>query len=349
MNSWRNDIIVFDESLQKLKTYISSIFSAQKIVVICDTNSAKYCLPHINDYVTSSQPFHTIIMNAGEENKTMESALHLWNEFTKLQLSKSDLIINLGGGMICDLGGFAASIYKRGVPFIHIPTTLLAQIDASIGGKTGIDWNGIKNLIGTIHAPEKIFISSLFLETLPEREYNSGLAEALKHGLISNAAYWKQLTTSDVLNRQELIEKSIIIKTDIVEADPYEKNIRKKLNFGHTIGHALESYFIHQNNPVLHGEAVAAGMICEAYVSHKSGLIIDEELSRISLSIKRFFKSLHFPLNDIEKITENILHDKKNNGGQILMVLLHGIGNAAIDIPVSRELIKDSLKYYASL
>jgi 3-dehydroquinate synthase len=322
-----------------------------RFFILTDEHTVKHCLPIIRDGLDQTDNFDIIEINAGEESKSIDFCVGIWKMLIDFGADRNSLLINLGGGVITDLGGFAASTYKRGIDFVHIPTTLLSQVDASVGGKTGIDIDNLKNIIGTFTQPKAVFIEHRFLQTLPARQVRSGLAEMLKHGLITDAAYWEKLKNSDLENLSaELIYDSIAIKNKVVIADPTERGLRKILNFGHTIGHAIESYSLeHDENPLTHGEAVVAGMICEAYLSHqKSGLSLTamEEIINTLLGLygKYELDEATFPmLNDIMR------KDKKNQGGNINCSLLSNIGESKIDNICTDEELVESLKFYASL
>ncbi|HEY0262287.1 MAG TPA: 3-dehydroquinate synthase family protein [Chitinophagales bacterium] len=332
------------EELQKqLVAYISSF---SKVFVLVDSNTEKHCLPLIKP-VDFSFSYNVISIPAGEQNKTLSSCEFIWKTLTENNTDRNALLISLGGGMITDIGGFAAATFKRGIPHIHIPTSLLAMVDASVGGKNGVDFHGIKNLIGTIDFNYESWICPAFLHTLPERELKSGFAEIIKHYLIADAKSFQFISDSEFglgnLTWFDTIQKAVAIKQHFVAKDPYEKNDRKALNFGHTIGHAVESVFLNTNAPLLHGEAVALGMICESYISHKKDLLSAEDLKEIS----EFIVS-NFNLPKLGKslpILDFVRHDKKNTN-TINFALLNGIGNYAINQPVSEDLIVASLNYF---
>src|SRR5690606_38544696 len=248
----------------------------QSVFFLVDDNTHEHCLPLLLSEIHENILIEIIEIPAGEESKAIEIAVQVWETMSETQASRKSLMINLGGGMITDMGGFIASTFKRGIDLINIPTSLLAMVDASVGGKTGIDLNGIKNLIGTFAMPELTLIHPEFLQTLPEREFRSGLAEMLKHGLIHDKNHWLELIeieNFDFISIDYLIEKSVKIKQEIVEKDPFENGIRKILNFGHTIGHALESQLLQTENPLLHGEAISVGMMVESILSYENELI----------------------------------------------------------------------------
>ena len=245
-------------------------YDTVKKVILCDTNTKKYCLPLVEETFAGRVKLDVIEIGIGEVNKNIETVCDVWKSLLDLGLDRNSVIINLGGGVVTDLGGFAASTFNRGIDFINVPTTLLSQVDASVGAKTGIDFEGSKNQIGTFTNPKAVFIYEEFLNTLPPKEKLSGFAEVIKHALICDKVYWQQISSNGLYDNQNLatlIERSITIKQQIVQQDPLEQNIRKLLNFGHTIGHALESFSLQNDDtPLLHGECVAVGMICEAYI-----------------------------------------------------------------------------------
>jgi len=322
-----------------------------RFFILTDEHTAKHCLPILLEHLDEKENYDLIEINAGEESKSIEYCVGIWKMLIDFGADRNSLIINLGGGVITDLGGFAASTYKRGVDFVHVPTTLLAQVDASVGGKTGIDIDNLKNIIGTFTQPKAVFIEHQFLTTLPARQVRSGLAEMLKHGLIADAAYWQKLKQSDLDNlSSELIYDSIAIKNKVVIADPKERGLRKILNFGHTIGHAIESYSLdNDTTPLTHGEAVVAGMICETYLSHlKCGLPLSAMQEIIETLLGLYGK---YQLDEacFPSLNDTMRKDKKNQGGNINCSLLTQIGETQIDNVCTDEELCESLKYYASL
>jgi 3-dehydroquinate synthase len=342
--------IYFNSITTELNNFIEQ-GKYSRFFILTDEHTAKYCLPYIQEKLTNKDNFDLIEINSGEESKTIDFCIGIWKMLIDFDADRNSLLINLGGGVVTDLGGFAASTYKRGIDFIHIPTTLLSQVDASVGGKTGIDIDNLKNIIGTFTQPKAVFIEHAFLDTLPARQIKSGTAEMLKHGLIADAAYWNLLKNSDLKTpTDQLIYESVVIKNKVVTEDPTERGLRKILNFGHTIGHALESYSLdNDSDPLTHGEAIAAGMICEAWLSHtKAGLPAEDmqEIIDVLLGIygKYTVKESSFPaLKGIMK------KDKKNQGGKINCSLLTKIGECRIDNICTDDELCDSLKYYASL
>ncbi|HEY0092259.1 MAG TPA: 3-dehydroquinate synthase, partial [Flavobacterium sp.] len=290
---------------------------------------------------------------SGEAMKTISTCVEVWETLTELGGDRKSVLLNLGGGVITDLGGFVASTFKRGIDFINIPTTLLGMVDASIGGKNGVDLSNLKNQVGTITSPQMVLIDSSWLETLPKPEMRSGLAEMLKHGLIADKRYWENfidLDKIDFADFDELIYGSVKIKNDIVMKDPTENGIRKALNFGHTLGHAIESHFLSHETRIslLHGEAVAAGMILESYISYRKSLLSHVEFIQIKKTIKNIFDDIIFEENDVNCILSLLIHDKKNEYGEIRFALLDGIGKIIIDQAAENALIKEAFSDYKS-
>ncbi|MFQ3173951.1 MAG: 3-dehydroquinate synthase [Flavobacterium sp.] len=323
------------------------------LFIIVDSNTNELCLPKFLPFIETDLSIEIIEFENGEENKSIQTCVEIWNVLTELGADRKTLIINLGGGVVTDLGGFVASTFKRGVHFIHIPTTLLSMVDASVGGKNGVDLGNLKNQIGVINTPNMVLIDTQYLETMPQNEMRSGLAEMLKHGLIYDKAYWEEfldLKAVDFADFDELIYRSVAIKNDIVSQDPTEKNIRKSLNFGHTLGHAIESYFLENENKttLLHGEAIAVGMVLESYISLDKKLISLEEYKLIKTTIKSIFDDVTFLENDIEPILELLIHDKKNEYGTIQFALIEGIGKIKINQSVENELILRAFNDYKS-
>jgi 3-dehydroquinate synthase len=343
-------VIFNDEGYKELNQLISDN-NYSTLFIIVDSITNEVCLPKLLPQIITESPIEIIEFETGEINKNIETCIQIWNVLTELGADRKSLIINLGGGVVTDLGGFVASTFKRGIDFINIPTTLLAMVDASIGGKTGIDLGNLKNQIGVIINPKLVVIDSDYLETLPQVEMRSGLAEILKHGLISNKLYWKQfldLSKLDFADFDSVIYDSIKIKNEIVKQDPNEKGIRKGLNFGHTLGHAIESYFLDHpaKKKLLHGEAIAVGMILESYISKSKKLISKEEYQEIKSTIKSIFEEVTFNENDIKSILNLLIHDKKNENGNIKFVLLEGIGGFIVNQEVENEIITASFEDY---
>ena len=338
--------IVIDSNPSHSLSGFLSKSSYSSLCVLMDENTEAHCYPLIEK---SLPQHHTIRVKSGEEHKDLTSCSFIWQQLTEFTVDRHGLLIILGGGVLGDMGGFCAATYKRGIDFLLMPTTLLAQVDASVGGKLGIDFQHYKNHIGLFQEPASTLICADFLKTLPERELRSGFAEAIKHCLISDNAMW-DVVRSKPLNHQDwetLVKHSVKFKWSIVKEDPREKGIRKVLNFGHTVGHAVEGYFLKDVNRIFHGEAIAVGMICETYLAHKKGLVSKEELDKIEFYILSIFGKVELPQH-YAPILEGMIQDKKNKGNKILMALTKGIGEAVWDIEISEEEIISSLSYYAS-
>ncbi len=315
-----------------------------QIAILVDENTLKHCYPLLNNL-----PEHDLmIIESGEDQKTISTCIEIWQGLTDNQFDRNGLMINLGGGVIGDLGGFCARTFKRGIDFINIPTTLLAQVDASIGGKLGVDFNGFKNQVGIFSEPDLVIIDTIFLKTLPDSELKSGFAEIVKHHLIADHKAWTKLLKSnwDTMNWPSLVKHSIDIKKAVVKNDPREKGLRKTLNFGHTIGHGIESYYLSSPSPLLHGEAIAIGMICESYLSYRKEMISKEQLQQITDFINSIYTKIKIADSGLEVIMQNIQQDKKNKGNKILAALLNGIGTADWDCHINDEDISEALKYY---
>ncbi|MBT8295687.1 MAG: 3-dehydroquinate synthase [Gramella sp.] len=322
-----------------------------KIFILVDSNTHEYCLSRFLQRLKNDILTEVIEIEAGEEFKNLQTCEGVWNVLSELEADRKSLMINLGGGVVTDLGGFVASCFKRGIKFINVPTTLLSMVDASVGGKTGVDLGNLKNQIGIIKQPEMVVIDTSFLETLSSREMRSGLAEILKHGLIADENYWKKVTNMadlDLSDLDEIIKVSVNIKAAIVKKDPFEKNLRKTLNYGHTLGHAIESFCLtnEKREKLLHGEAIAAGMILETYISTVLLDFPQEKLQNIHEVITNMYGKERFDEEEIVAIKELMKFDKKNERGNINFVLLRDIGDAAIDITVPDTVIDDAFKYY---
>lgn len=335
---------------KKLNSYLSEN-KASKIFILVDSNTHNYCLSAFMSKLKTESPIEVIEIDAGEEHKNLETCLQVWNVLSELGADRKSLMLNLGGGVVTDLGGFVASCFKRGISYINIPTTLLAMVDASVGGKTGVDLGNLKNQIGVINNSQMVLIDSTFLESLPANEMRSGLAEILKHGLIRDEKYWNKLTALSDLNLEDLdgiIKESVNIKEEIVTRDPEEKNLRKTLNYGHTLGHAIESYFLsHPEKPtLLHGEAVAAGMILATYISSELKGFPQKKLREVTTSILDMYGKVKFEQEDIGEIIELMKFDKKNEYGKINFVLLEDIAKPHIDCLVPNEVIYKAFEFY---
>ncbi|MGI9548164.1 MAG: 3-dehydroquinate synthase [Flavobacteriaceae bacterium] len=320
-----------------------------KVFILVDENTNKNCLPQFSAQLDKVFEFEVIEIEAGEAFKNIDTCAQVWEALSELDADRRSLLINLGGGVITDLGGFVASTFNRGIDFINVPTTLLAMVDASVGGKTGVDLGSLKNQIGVINEPAMVLVITPFLRTLEDRQWMSGFAEMLKHGLIDSEPHWatlRQVMPFDNIN--DLIYDSIQIKNGVVSQDPTEKNLRKVLNFGHTLGHAIESYFLEKDkyHPLLHGEAIVVGMILESFLSHKVLGLGAYQLKDIKSTLLKRYDKVEFKEEDIEEILTFLKFDKKNTHGNINFVLIQRIGEAVIDNRVPKELFAEAFAYY---
>ena len=340
------DHIMIGDSSSYLNRYLSEN-NYSKICILVDENTHSNCLKKIEGDINFDYDIFKI--DSGEEEKNLVTCSKVWNFLTENLYDRKSLIINLGGGVICDMGGFVASTFKRGVDFVNIPTTLLAQVDASVGGKLGIDFNSYKNQIGIFKIPNLIIVDTKFLSSLSERELRSGYAEVIKHCLINDATKFKEITKINWKdnNWEEIVRHSILIKSEVVENDLTEEGLRKILNFGHTIGHAIETTYLEKKNKFFHGEAIAIGMICESYISFHKKMLSENELNTISGYILSVFKSNK--IEYLEEILKNAKHDKKNFNKKIMISLLEEVGKCNFDFEVSEDEIKKSIEYYNKL
>ncbi len=320
--------------------------SYSKIVILADTNTKRNCYPLIRPLL----PAHSVItVKSGEHFKNLTTCEEIWQQMTRLELDRHALMINLGGGVAGDMGGFCAALYKRGINFIQIPTTLLSQVDASVGGKLGIDFHGYKNHIGVFQLPEAVLIDDTFLSTLPFRELRSGFAEVIKHCLIRDREQWDEIRFLDLEEQdfQGLIRHSVAIKQRVVEEDPTEKGLRKILNFGHTLGHAIETYFLDKGKKrLLHGEAIAAGMVCEAFLSFNRGWISENDLLQIEEFLYAVYGKAPLKEEDIQAIIALTQQDKKNKGKEVRFSLLDALGSCTYDVTVGKKEMEKALRYY---
>lgn len=341
--------VIFAPNAASALTDVLAQLTFSKLVVLTDTNTQQHCLPGIQSALPKDTAY--ISVQPGEIHKNLETCSQIWEQMTQLALDRKALMLNLGGGVIGDMGGFCASIYKRGIRFLNLPTTLLSQVDASVGGKLGVDFQGLKNHLGVFNEPETVLIAAEFLSTLPQEELRSGYAEILKHGLIRDAAYFNSLKTSNWESQawKDLIQKSVAIKKEVVTADPKENGLRKILNFGHTIGHAFESYFLDSPNHLLHGEAIALGMIAEGYLSMKKCGFPKVELEILTNTLLEIYGKVNFDLNQLDPILDLCIQDKKNEGNTLMFSLLQSIGDCTYNIPVSRAEIQEAIQFYYDL
>lgn len=326
------------EMNERLKTMLTK---ASQVFILTDENVAPFWLPE-TEYWLGCENAVKIVIQSGEKHKNLQTVQRIWKTLMKHHADRNALLINLGGGTITDLGGFAASTYKRGIRFVNVPTTLLAMVDAAIGGKTGIDFGGAKNQIGTFAEAEDVLIDSVFLTTLPEREIRSGMAEMVKYGFIADP----KLLEINLENYQQYIARCGEIKREIVAKDPYEKGLRKVLNFGHTLGHAIESHCLTKDTPLLHGEAVALGMRAALWLSVKQCGLSEKVLKDYEKQLPMLLKEavVNLDKSDVEPILSYLAHDKKNRGAKPQFVLLEAVGKPVLDVEVPMETVRLSLE-----
>jgi 3-dehydroquinate synthase len=319
-------------------------------LVLVDEHTEGACLERFRTHFP--EKIHVISIASGELNKTIETCQKIWLEMFAANADRRSVLICLGGGVIGDMGGFSASTYKRGIDFIQMPTTLLSQVDSSIGGKLGIDFAAVKNSIGVFANPKAVFISSDFLTTLSPREVRSGFGEIIKHALIADAEQWASLSKIEDLTTvdwDKIIVPSLKIKQHVVEIDPFEHGLRKALNFGHTIGHAVESMALATDNPLTHGEAIAIGMVCEGYLSNILWGFPKEAFEEMTQFILKIYGKYDIQQFDIQQLIALMQQDKKNDGDEINFSFLTKIGEVAVNCTATPQYIADSLLYYTNL
>lgn len=319
-----------------------------RLCIISDENTQVDCLPLLSDILPKNTV--QIVIPTGEKHKNIQTCQLIWKRMMDSQLDRNALVLNVGGGVLGDMGGFCAATYKRGLRFVQIPTTVLSQVDASVGGKLGIDFQGVKNGIGLFQNPIRVFLDTKFFDTLPDRERRSGLAEIIKHSLIADKKEWnelRQITSMKEIKWRELVWRSVQIKHKIVKEDPFEKGIRKALNFGHTVGHALESYFLDHSNALLHGEAVAWGMMVETHLSHKLLGLAPLEYENIISFISKIYPEIKRSPLDYNALVHLMKNDKKNRGSEINCSLIPSIGKVKVNQSVSEKTVIESLAFFS--
>ncbi len=341
--------VVIAEQLDESLTEAVEACEHDRVFILADETTERCCLPVVEGFDVLRDA-RRIIIGATDTHKTLQSLAHVWEELGNGGATRHTLLINIGGGMVTDLGGFAASTFKRGINYINIPTTLLSMVDASVGGKTGINFNGLKNEIGVFNNASTVILDTQFLKTLDAENICSGYAEMLKHGLISNEQMWAELLRfdlehPDLQQLRGMVADSVAVKERIVTEDPTEKGIRKALNLGHTVGHAFESLAL-TRKPVLHGYAVAWGLICELYLSTlKTGFPTDKMRQTVTF-IKEHYGKMPVTCDDYPTLLELMTHDKKNVAGTINFTLLGGIGDIRINQTATKEEICEALDFY---
>ena len=341
--------VILSQDLQQSLTDAIARCPHDRLFVLTDETTKECCLPVVKDYPCLAGA-QVITIKATDSHKDLESVSHVWSELQRGGTTRHSFMVNLGGGMVTDLGGFAASTFKRGIQFINIPTTLLAMVDASVGGKTGVNFGGLKNEIGVFQNADSVILDTIFLRTLDEENLLSGYAEMLKHSLISDEKMWAEhlnytpLTTNNS-PLTSMLAQSVAVKQRIVTEDPTEKGLRKALNLGHTAGHAFESLAL-ERNPVLHGYAVAWGLVVELYLSAVKCGFPTEQLHQTARFIKEHYGRMAISCDDYPRLLELMHHDKKNEGSAINFTLLGGIGDIRINQTASEDDIKEALDFY---
>lgn len=345
----KQKVVICEDLKAELQSFLDNL-TYDKMFVLTDTNTVEKCFPLVNE-VPALQNASMITVEASDLHKNLESLSYIWTQLSTKGATRHSLLLNLGGGMVTDMGGFAGATFKRGIRTINVPTTLMASVDAAVGGKTGINFNGLKNEIGAFYPPLCVFIDCEFLRTLDRDNILSGYAEMIKHGLISSMEVYTSVMLYDIdtmnygyLN--QLVAQSVAVKEEVVEQDPKEQGIRKALNFGHTVGHAYESLSFKKNRPLLHGHAVAAGIISELYLSHKVCDFPMHKLSQVVAYIKSYYPPFVFDCKDYDALYELMTHDKKNEGNEINFTLLGQVGDVRLNQHISKDDVIASFDFY---
>jgi len=344
--------LIFTNDVSSQLDALIEKYNPSKVFVLVDENTNKMVLPQLVAQSMAVAKASVITIKAGDINKNIESLMHIWSSLVEGGATRKSMLINLGGGVVTDIGGFAGASFKRGIRFVNIPTTLLSAVDAAVGGKTGINFNGYKNEIGAFCEAEAVIISTRYFSTLSHEELLSGYAEMLKHGLISNAEIYNRLLARDVANIDadsllQLLQESVMVKKRIVEEDPTEKGIRRALNLGHTAGHAFESLALQRKSPIPHGYAVAWGLVVELVLSHMQLQFPSNELTRLATYIYDNYGAFNVTCDDYPALIEFMRHDKKNDSvNEINFTMLKQVGDIHIDCVASEEDIKTALDIY---
>jgi len=344
IESSRNRVEVGSLLESSFEALLNNEFSSAKKIVIVDENTHESCWPYLLTSFESLHDAEVIVLPKGEDNKVLEICHQVWEAFTNYGIQRGDLVINLGGGVVTDMGGFIASLYKRGLKFINIPTSLLGMIDASVGGKTGVNLGAHKNQLGVFSFPELTLCDPIFLKTLPTEQFVSGTAEMFKHAIISSEKHWNDLKSIDFDNiSPELIFNSVQIKAEVVDNDPTEKGLRKVLNLGHTIGHAIEGLFM-EDHRYTHGECVAWGILVESAISIKLGLLEKSDFVEISDILRDRFPTMTIDNTHYDELIALMKNDKKNNSSKINFSLPTKIGVVIFDQQIEEKIIREALE-----
>ncbi|MBK9175503.1 MAG: 3-dehydroquinate synthase [Flavobacteriales bacterium] len=352
IDAGRHPVVLGADALRALDRDLKEA-EASALFILGDENTLRHCLPELLAHSPRLREAETIGVPAGEASKSLAVCADIWQHLTARAADREALLINLGGGVVTDLGGFIAGTFKRGIRCIHVPTTLMGMVDAAIGGKTGIDLGGVKNMVGVFHDPLAVHVHVPFLKSLGKRELLNGVAEMIKHGLVRDAVHYEALREAplhDLEALAPLVEHSASIKAGVVSEDPREAGPRKLLNFGHTIGHGMEAFsWEGGQRALLHGEAVAMGMICEAWLSWRQNLLDRDSNDRIAAHLLSLFKPFVLQGDEHHRIIELMRNDKKNAGGQFRFTLLTSIGSAQVDVPTTAAQAQEALDYYRLL
>ncbi len=346
-------VVIGPDALRVLDQEIGSASTASAFFILGDTNTLRHCLPELLAHVPTLREASTIAVPPGEPSKSLAVCQDIWRHLMDSEADRKCHLINLGGGVISDLGGFIAATYKRGITFHNVPTSVMGMVDASIGGKTGIDLFGVKNMVGAFHDPAAAYIHPMFLKSLGKRELMNGVAEMVKHGLVQDAKHWDAVRTAplqDLGTLALLIEHSAEIKAGIVKRDPREHDQRKVLNFGHTIGHGIEAHsWESPHRSLLHGEAVVAGMVCETWLSWRTGSLDRGAHDQVVEHLLDLYPTYRMESSDPHRIIALMRNDKKNSEGSFRFSLLTDIGEAKVDVAISAAQIQEALEHYRSL
>ena len=342
-------IVIGRDSLKKLNSILSH-YRDERIVIVCDVNTKQVCLPVLFEEVPQLKTAPVFEMHIGEAHKSLNEVERLCSFLLDEGAGRKSLIINLGGGIVCDLGGFAASIYMRGIDFIQVPTSLLAMVDASVGGKTGVNFGGLKNMLGTFTQARVVLVFPNFIQTLPADERTSGFAEMLKHALLSGEDAWKEISNFNIhqtSNWSDIIEKSIRFKYQITQTDFQEQGIREQLNFGHTIGHAFEALAFKRNEDLLHGFAVASGILAELILADQLHILTDSNIiTKYVELLKKHFTLFQFHENELDSLLQFMHSDKKNKLGNVTFSLIQKPGQIALNTQADKQSIENALRIY---
>ena len=343
-----SNAFIGEKAINQFNQFLKTV-KYKQFFVLCDSHTLNHCLPLLIANSPAIKSANIFEIEPGEPSKCLAVAEQIWLSLLEQKAGNDTLIINLGGGVVCDLGGFCASVFKRGIDYVNIPTSLLAMVDAAIGGKTAVDLNNIKNIIGSFYPAKAVFIDPIFLITLPNREMKNGLAEVIKMALINDKSFWTTLNKPDTTIHDEFISKAIAIKHGIVSKDPFDKGIRQTLNYGHSIAHAIEAHEAEKKDPILHGEAVVIGMIVENHIAKQLKMLDQASMDEINNFLFKNFKPKAISENEIEILTAYLHHDKKNTNTQLKFSLLNKIGKCQIQVPVKPNHIQKALQYYVKL